>query len=430
MPGEKLSFPGRNYLFAPGPTHIPNQVVTAMSVPQEDHRAPDFPKLVKPLLEDLNKIFRTKKGQSFIFPATGTAGWEIALVNTLSPGDKILTSRFGQFSHLWFDLATRIGLDVEVIEVPWGEGVPVMAIKKRLRADKEHKIKAVVACHNETATGVTSDIAALGKAMKKDLKHPALLMVDGVSSVASIEFRMDDWGVDVAVSGSQKGFMLPAGLALLCFSPRALAARKTSKCPKCFLDIQDHINTNKDGFFPYTPSVPMLRGLRASMDLLLDEGLDNVYARHFRLAEGVRKAVKAWGLQTCNTSPKWRSDTVTAIVVPPNVNAAEVIHTAYHRYNISLGAGLTQVAGKVFRIGHLGDNSDVRMMAALGGVEMAMRDVGMRIKAGSGTGAACEYYRSTAKAIPAFKAPKAPAAPKAKAKAKPVAKKTTKQKAK
>ena len=415
MPGDKLSYPGRNYLFAPGPTHIPNQVLTAMNVPQEDHRAPDFPKLVKPLLEDLKKIFRTKKGQCFIFPATGTAGWEIALANTLSPGDKILTSRFGQFSHLWFDLATRIGIDVELIEIPWGEGVPVMEFKKRLRADKEHKIKAVVACHNETATGVTSDIAALGKMMKKDLKHPALLMVDGVSSIASIDFRMDEWGVDVAVSGSQKGFMLPAGMALLAFSPKALAKHKSSKCAKCFLDIKDHITTNKDGFFPYTPSIPMLRGLRASLDLLLAEGLDNVYARHFRLAEGVRRAVKAWGLQTCATSPKWRSDTVTAIMAPPSVNAAEVIHIAYHRYNISLGAGLTKVAGKVFRIGHLGDNNDVRMMAALGGVEMAMRDAGIRIKPGSGTGAACEYYRKTAKSIPAFKAP---AAPKAKRKAK------------
>ncbi len=413
MPGEKLSYPGRNYLFAPGPTHIPNQVLTAMNVPQEDHRAPDFPQLVKPLLEDLKKIFRTKKGQCFIFPATGTAGWEIALANTLSPGDKILTSRFGQFSHLWFDLVTRIGLDVEVIEVPWGEGVPVMEIKKRLRADKERKIKAVVACHNETATGVTSDIAALGKAMKKDLKHPALLMVDGVSSVASIDFRMDEWGVDVAVSSSQKGFMLPAGMALLAFSPKALAKHKSSKCAKCFLDIKDHLSTNEGGYFPYTPSVPMLRGLRASLDLLLSEGLDNVHARHFRLAEGVRKAVKVWGLKTCAASPKWNSDTVTAIMAPPSVNAAEVIHIAYHRYNISLGAGLTQVAGKVFRIGHLGDNNDVRMMAALGGVEMAMRDAGIRIKPGSGTGAACEYYRKTAKAIPAFKAP---AAPKTKAK--------------
>ncbi len=415
MPGEKLSFPGRNYLFAPGPTHIPNEVLTSMMVPQEDHRAPDFPQLVKPLLADLNKIFKTRKGQSFIFPATGTAGWEIALANTMSPGDKVLTSRFGQFSHLWFDLANRIGLDVELVDVPWGEGVPVMEFKKRLRADKQHKIKAVIACHNENATGVTSDIEALGRA-KKDLKHPALLMVDGVSSIASIDFRMDEWGVDVAVSGSQKGFMLPAGMALLCFSPRALAARKKAKCARCFLDIQDHINTNKDGFFPYTPSVPMLRGLRASIDLLLGEGLQNVFDRHYRLAEGVRRAVRAWGLKPCAASPKWYSDTVTAIMAPPSVNAAEVIHIAYHRYNVSLGAGLSKVAGKVFRIGHLGDNNEVRMLAALGGLEMAMRDAGMRVKAGSGVGAAVDYYRSTAKKIPAFKAAKAPKETRAKKK--------------
>ena len=422
MPGEKLSYPGRNYLFAPGPTHIPNQVLTAMMAPQEDHRAPDFPQLVKPLLADLKKIFKTRQGQCFIFPATGTAGWEVALANTLSPGDKILTSRFGQFSHLWFDLAKRIGLEVELVEVPWGEGVPVMEFKKRLRAVKQHKIQAVIACHNVTASGVTSDMAALGKMMKKDLKHPAMLMVDGVSSIASIDFRMDEWGIDVAVSGSQKGFMLPAGMALLAFSRKALAARKQAKCARCFLDIQDHINTNKDGFFPYTPSVPMLRGLRAALDLLLDEGLENVFKRHHRLAEGVRRAVRAWGLQTCASAPKWRSDTVTAIMAPASINAAHVIHIAYHRYNISLGAGLSKVAGKVFRIGHLGDNNDVRMMAALGGAEMAMRDAGMRIKPGAGAGAACEYYRATAKAIPAFKA--ANAAKKARAK-----KKATRRKA-
>lgn len=407
MPGENLSFPGRNYLFAPGPTHIPQAVQNAMICPQEDHRAPDFPELVKPLLRDVKKIFKTTKGTCFLFPATGTAGWEVALANTLSPGDKILTTRFGQFSHLWYDLACRIALDVQLVETPWGEGVPVEKFKKILAADKDHQIKAVVVCHNETATGVTSDIAALGKVMKQ-LKHPALLMVDGVSSIASIDFRMDEWGVDVAVSGSQKGFMLPAGMAIIAFSPRALAARKKAKCARCFLDIQDHINANKDGFFPYTPSVPMLRGLRAALDLLMDEGLENVFKRHHRLAEGVRKAVKAWGLKPCAKSPKWYSDTVTAIEVPPSTNAAEVIHIAYYRYNISLGAGLSKVAGKVFRIGHLGDNNEARMMAVLGTVEMAMRDAGMKVKAGSGVAAAGEYYRKTAKKIKKFGATKAP----------------------
>jgi len=412
MPGQKLSYPGRNYLFCPGPTHIPQEVQNAMICPQEDHRAPDFPELVKPLLRDVKKIFKTTKGTCFLFPATGTAGWEIALANTMSPGDKILTTRFGQFSHLWYDLATRIGLEVNLVETPWGEGVPVEKFKKILQADKKHEIKAVVVCHNETATGVTSDIGALGKMMKQ-IKHPALLMVDCVSSVASIDFRMDQWGVDVAVSGSQKGFMLPAGMAILAFSPRALKARLKAKCARCFLDIQDHMNTNKDGFFPYTPSVPMLRGLRAAIDLILQEGLENTFKRHHRLAEGVRLAVKAWGLKPCAKSAKWNSDTVTAIVVPENKNANEVIHIAYHKYNISLGAGLSKVAGKVFRIGHLGDNNEARMMAALGTVEMALLDAGIKIKPGSGVAAAGEYYRKTGKKIKKFAAPKA--APKKKA---------------
>jgi alanine-glyoxylate transaminase/serine-glyoxylate transaminase/serine-pyruvate transaminase len=298
-------------------------------------------------------------------------------------------------------------LEVELVETPWGEGVPIEKFKKILQADKNREIKAVVVCHNETATGVTSDIAALGKMMKQ-VKHPAMLMVDGVSSIASIDFRMDEWGVDVAVSGSQKGFMLPAGMAILAFSPRALKARTKAKCARCFLDIQDHINANKGGYFPYTPSVPMLRGLRASVDLLVGEGLENVFKRHHRLAEGVRKAVKAWGLKPCARAPKWYSDTVTAILVPENVNAAEVIHIAYHRYNISLGAGLSKVAGKVFRIGHLGDNNEARMMAVLGTVEMAMNDAGMKIKPGSGVAAAEEYYRKTAKKINKFGATKAP----------------------
>ena len=401
MPAEKLAFPGRNYLYAPGPTHIPVAVQNAMIVPMEDHRAPDFPKLVKPLLKDLKKIFKTKTGTSFIFPATGTAGWEVAITNTLSPGDKVLMARFGQFSHLWADLARRMGLDVELIEVPWGEGVPLAKFQRILAADKKHTIKAVMVCHNETATGVTSDVAGVRRALSK-ARHPALLMVDGVSSIASIDFRMDEWKVDVAVSGSQKGFMLPAGMALVCFSKKALAAAKTAKCKRCFLDIADHLATNKDGFFPYTPSVPMLRGLRVSIDLLLGEGLNNVFARHHRLAEGVRQAVGGWGLELCAEAPKWYSDTVTAIKAPKGVNAAEVIHIAYHRYNISLGAGLSEVAGKVFRIGHLGDNSDVRMLAALGGVEMAMRDAGLKVRPGSGVGKAVEYYCKTKHPIPAF----------------------------
>lgn len=385
---------GRNHLCVPGPTNIPDSVQNAMHVSMEDHRSPNFPKLVKPLLEDLKKIFKTTTGQAFIFPATGTAGWEIALANTLSPGDKVLIYRFGQFSHLWMDLAKRIGLTVQVEEVPWGEGIPLDRMEAALKADTRQEIKVVLATHNETATGVTSDIEGVRKALDA-AAHPALLFVDGVSSIGSIDFRMDEWGVDVAVSGSQKGLMLPAGGAMLAFSQKALAARETSQCPKCFLDIKDHITTNKDGYFPYTPSTPILHGLRKSLDLLLEEGLENVFARHNRLAEGVRRAIQAWGLELCAKEPKWYSDTVSAILVPEGFNAQDVIATAYNKYNISLGAGLTEVAGKVFRIGHLGDLNDVSCLAAIAGTEMALLDTGIGIQPGAGVGAAIDYYRTT-----------------------------------
>jgi alanine-glyoxylate transaminase/serine-glyoxylate transaminase/serine-pyruvate transaminase len=369
-----------------------------MHVPMEDHRRPDFPALVTPLLEDLKKIFQTQTGQCFVFPATGTAGWEIALTNTLSPGDKVLSYRFGQFSHLWIDLAKRLGLDVEYEEVPWGQGIPLDRLRARLKADTKHEIKAVLACHNETATGVTSDLAGVRKAIDAT-NHPTLFFIDGVSSIASIDFRMDEWKVDVALSGSQKGFMLPAGLALLCFSPKALAARESAKCRRAFLDIQDHINANKDGFFPYTPSIPLLYGLRKAIDLLLEEGVDNVFARHARLAEGVRRAVKAWGLTLCAQDPKWYSNTVSAIVVPEGKDARDVMHYAYNRYKLSLGAGLSEVMGKVFRIGHLGDLNELMLCSAIAGAEMAMRDAGIQVPPGSGIAAACEYWRETAPAI-------------------------------
>lgn len=387
---------GHNHLFVPGPTNVPHSVLSAMHVPMEDHRASDLHELTKPLFTDLNKIFKTTKGQSFIFPATGTAGWEVALANTLSPGDKVLSARFGQFSHLWIDMAERLGLDVEFFNVPWGEGAPVDKIKKRLAEDKNHEIKAVMVVQNETATGVTSDVAGVRKAMDAS-EHPALLFVDGVSSIASIDFRMDEWKVDMAVAGSQKGFMLPAGLAIVCASQKALEARKRAKLPRCFLDLNDHIKTNAQGFFPYTPSVPMLRGLRHSLNLLFEEGLENVFERHHRLAEGVRRAViKGWGLETCARAPKWYSDTVTAIMVPKGINGADVIDVAYRKYNVALGAGLTDVAGKLFRIGHLGDLNEVSCCAALAGAEMAMLDVGVKIKPGSGVAAAIEYYRKNA----------------------------------
>ncbi len=385
---------GRNHLYIPGPTNTPNEILSAMHVNMEDHRSPIFPKLFKPVLEDLKKIFKTETGLTFVFPATGTAGWEIALTNTLNPGDKVLIYRFGQFSHLWADMAKRLGLNVEVHEVEWGKGIPLEHLEERLKQDKNHEIKAFLATHNETSTGVTSDIGGVRKAMDA-ANHPALLFVDGVSSIASLDFRMDDWGVDGAISGSQKGFMLPAGLAIVAFSQKAIKATETASFPRCFLDLRDQMNANKDGYTPYTPSTPMIHGLRKALDMLLEEGMENVYARHHRLAEGTRRAIAAWGLKLC-AQPGFESDTVSAIVVPEDKDARDVISTAFHKYNISLGAGLTEVAGKVFRIGHIGDMNDVSMLGAIAGVEMAMLDNNYDITPGSGVAAAIEYYRSTA----------------------------------
>ncbi|NOT86031.1 MAG: aminotransferase class V-fold PLP-dependent enzyme [Methylococcaceae bacterium] len=385
---------GRNHLYIPGPTNVPTEIMSAMNVVMEDHRSPIFPNLLKPILQDLKKIFRTETGQAFYFPATGTAGWEIALTNTLNPGDTVIIYRFGQFSHLWGQMAKRLGFNVEIHEEPWGTGIPLDKLQARLKADSAHQIKAVLATHNETATGVTSDISGVRKAMNA-ANHPALLFVDGVSSIASIDFRMDEWGVDGAISGSQKGFMLPAGAAILAFSQKALKATETSTYPRCFLDLTDQMNNNKDGYTPYTPSIPMLYGLRKALDLLLEEGMENVYARHYRLAEGVRKAVAAWGLTLC-AQPGFESNTVTAVVVPADKDAREVISTAFKKYNMSLGGGLSELAGKVFRIGHVGDMNDISMLGALAGVEMAMLDCGFNITPGSGVAAAVEYYRATA----------------------------------
>ena len=387
--------PGRTPLFIPGPTNVPERVRSAIDCPMEDQRAPDLPAFTLPLFADLKRAFKTTSGQVFIFPASGTGGWEAAMTNVLSPGDKVLIARFGQFSHLWVDLCQRQGLDTEVVDVDWGEGVPVELFAERLAADKQHEIKAVLVCHNETATGVTSDVAGVRKALDAS-DHPALLFVDGVSSIASIDFRMDEWGVDVAVSGSQKGFMMPAGLAILCVSQKALEARKTAKSLRCYFDFEDMIKTNVDGFFPYTPAMHMLHGLRASLDLLFEEGLENVFARHHRMAEGVRRAVDAWGLRLCAKEPKWHSDTVSAIVVPEGFDSGLVTKIAYLRYGLSLGVGLSKVAGKVFRIGHLGDMNELTLMSGIAGAEMAMRDIGIPVEAGSGMAAAAEYYRSTA----------------------------------
>lgn len=387
--------PGRNFLFVPGPTNVPDRILRAMHLAMEDHRSSDFPKLTLPLYEDLKRIFKTRDSQIIIYPSSGTGAWESALTNTCSPGDKLLASRFGQFSHLWIELARRHGLEVVVQEEEWGTGVNPERIEAALREDKNHEIKGVLVVHNETATGVTSDVAAVRRALD-EAGHPALLYVDGVSSIASIDFRFDEWGVDLAITGSQKGLMLPAGLGIVCASQKALAAMKDAKCRRAYFDFADHMRTNPTGYFPYTPSVTLLRGLREAIAMLEEEGLDNVFARHRRLADGARAAVRGWGLKLCAKEPKWHSDTVTAIMVPHGYNGADVIDRAYRRYNLALGAGLSEVAGKLFRIGHLGDLNELMLLGAIAGAEMAMRDVGIEVELGSGVAAAQAQFESSA----------------------------------
>lgn len=385
----------RNHLFVPGPTNIPERVRRAMDVLLEDHRNPSIPAFHKELLEDVKKVFLTEKGRVFMMSGSGTGAWEAVLTNTLSPGDKVVQAVFGQFSHLWADMCERLGLDTHKVEVEWGEGVPLDTYREILSADKNHEIKAVLATQNETATGVTSDIKGV-RAVLDELNHPALLFVDGVSSVASIEFRMDEWGVDGIVSGSQKGFMLPTGMAIFAMSEKAMAMADTAQLPRCYFDIKDHAKQNDIGSFPYTPPLTLYRGLRESVNMLLEEGMENVWARHHRFAEATRKAVEAWGLEICAKEPKWHSDTVTAILAPEHVNSADVVRHAFEKYNMSMGAGLAKVAGRVFRIGHLGLLNEGMMLGGLGAAECTLLDLGVDIKAGSGVGAAVEYLRTTA----------------------------------
>lgn len=389
--------PGRNHLFVPGPTNIPDRVMRAMIVPSEDHRSVDFPALTKPLFEDTKAVFGSTNGTIILFPASGTGIWESALTNTLSRGDKVLTSRFGQFSHLWIDMAQRLGLEVIVQEEEWGTGASPERIEEALRADKNHEIKAVMTVHNETATGVTSDIGAVRKAIDA-AGHPALLFVDGVSSIGSLPFKMDEWKVDCGIAGSQKGLMLPAGLGVICVSPKALKAAEGSsgrndRLGHVYFAWADHLKQNPGGYFPYTPSLPLLYGLREALACLNEEGLENVYHRHHVLAEATRQAVAAWGLKTCAKEPKWNSDTVTAILAPEGVDAAAIIKHAYTRYNLALGAGLSQVAGKVFRIGHVGDLNELSLLGAIAGAEMSMLDNGVKVQPGSGVAAASSYLR-------------------------------------
>ncbi len=369
-----------------------------MNTQSIDHRAPDFVGVFKPVLEDLKKVFKTETGEMFIFPSSGTGGWEAAVTNTLSPGDKVLVARYGMFSHRWIDLCQRHGLDVEVIECNWGSGAPADRFESRLAEDTGHSIKAVLATHNETATGVRSDISAVRRAIDAS-NHPAMLYVDCVSLLASIDFRMDEWGVDIALSGSQKGFMLATGMAIVAVSEKAMEATKQARCPRCFFDFGEMLAATKKGGYPYTPPIQLIHGLRASLDMLFAEGLDHVFARHHRIAEGIRRAVAAWEMRLCAESPDLYSDTVSAIYVPEGFNSDELTNHAYNTYRVSFGIGLGEMAGKAFRIGHLGSMTDVMALSGVAAIEMAMKDLNYPIELGIGVAAAQRYYRETVKSV-------------------------------
>lgn len=383
---------GRHFLQIPGPTPVPDRLQRAMHRQMEDHRSAAFPAFTRSILSRLPQVVHQTKGEAFVFPATGSAMWEAALVNTVNPGARLLAPRFGQFSHLFIQTAKNLGYQVDVLEEPWGEAANAERIEAALAADTNHEIQGVLLVHNETATGVTCDVAAVRAAMDR-AKHPALLFVDGVSSIASLDFRFDDWGVDCAITGSQKGFMLPAGLGILYASEKALARVDACTTPRAYFDLRAMRANNAQGYFPSTPALSLLFGLDEALTMLLEEGMENVAARHRRLANGVRAAVKAWGLEQCAKRPEIASNSLTAVVVPADKDARTVIDIAFKRYDIALGSGLSEVAGKVFRIGHLGDMNALTLAGALAGVEMALADAGFDITLGSGVGAALAEWR-------------------------------------
>jgi len=386
----------QNPVFIPGPTNMPDRLRRAMQVQTQDHRSPAFVETLTPVLEGCKAVFRTTTGTIITFPASGTGGWEAAISNTLSPGDTVLVARYGMFSHRWIDMCQRHGLNVQIIECPWGSGAPADKFQEALSADTDHAIKAVLVTHNETATGVTSDIAAVRRAMNT-ANHPAMMFVDCVSSLGSMEFRMDDWGVDIAVSGSQKGFMLATGMAILAVSPKAIAAMDTAKLPRTFFDFRDMMSANAGGGYPYTPPLQLIYGMAESLKMLFEEGLENVYDRHHRLATGVRRAVDAWGLKLVAQSPELYSDTVSAVFVPEGFDSNALIEHVFATYGVSFGIGMGEMNGRAFRIGHLGSLTDTMVLSGLATIEMAMADLGYPVKLGSGVVAAQEYFRATTK---------------------------------
>jgi alanine-glyoxylate transaminase/serine-glyoxylate transaminase/serine-pyruvate transaminase len=382
---------GRHFLHIPGPSPLPDRILRAMDTPIIDHRGPEFQRLAKRVLEGIKTIFKTTN-PVIIYTATGTGAWEGALVNTLNPGDRVLMVETGQFATLWKKMAEKIGLKPEFIETDWRIGADPKAIEARLREDKAKAIKAVCVLHNETSTGALSPIDEIRKAIDA-AGHPALLMVDTISSLASTDYRHDEWGVDVSVGGAQKGLMLPPGMSFNAVSNKALAAAKTSTMPNSFWSWEDMLNMNKIGFFPYTPATQMLQGLAVGIEMLHEEGLDNVFSRHHRLAEATRRAVRAWGLEIMCREAKYYSPTVTAVMLPEGHDADAFRNLALEHFNISYGASFGRYAGKYFRIGHLGDTNDLMLMGALAGTEMALSLAGIPHKKG-GAQAAMDYLVS------------------------------------
>jgi len=361
---------GRHFLQIPGPTNVPDRVLRAMAKPTIDHRGPEFGVLGREVLAELKPIFKTTS-PVIIYPASGTGAWEAALVNTLSPGDTVLMCETGQFATLWQQMATRLGLVPQLIPTDWRRGADPAGIEAHLREDRNHTIKAVCVVHNETSTGVASRIGEVRKAIDR-AGHPALLLVDTISSLASIDFRMDEWGVDVTVGGSQKGLMLPPGLSFNAVSPKALAASKTAKLPRAFWAWDDMLAANKNGYFPYTPGTNLLYGLREAIAMLNEEGLEQVFARHTRHAEATRRAVAAWELEVLCANPAEYSSSLTAVLVPEGHNADKLRNVILESFDMSLGMGLGKLAGKIFRIGHLGHFNDLTLAGTLAGVEMGL----------------------------------------------------------
>lgn len=387
--------PGRPFLQIPGPTLVPERVTRAISQSIIDHRGPKFAALVHECLEGLKGVFQTEKGQIVIYPGSGTGAWEACLVNTLSPGDRVLACVNGHFSAGFAKTAAAYGIEVDRLELPYGAGVPADQVEERLRADKTHQLRAVLAVHNETSTGVTSNVAATRAALDR-ARHPALLLVDVVSSLASIDFRVDEWGVDVALTGPQKGLTLPPGLAILAVSDKAFHASEKAKCPRAYWDWAPVLERNKRGEFPYTPATSLLFGLRESLAILNEEGLPNVFKRHARLAEACRRAVQALGLQILCQNPAEYSNTLTAVVMPTGFDSDAYIAHAFKTLDLSLGVGLSEVKGKIFRIGHLGSLNELDLLGGLAGVELTLKSFGVNLRLGAGLAAAQQYLLETA----------------------------------